>query len=137
SARALAAQDRVQPGAVQVTSPAGGTTVSTANVTLTGTAAAGSGITSLVVGGQTAPVAPGGTWSAQVPLSPGANTITALATDGAGATAQAQVTVVYQPPATPPPVATCHVPRVEGMKLHDAERGVRKAHGQVGRGQWV
>jgi len=44
---------------------------------------------SIVVGGQTVPVASNGGWTAQVPLSPGTNTITALATDGAGATAQA------------------------------------------------
>jgi hypothetical protein len=132
NALALAAQDRFQPAAVQITSPADGTTVSTAGVTLSGIATAGSGIKSLVVGGQTVPVTPGGTWSAQVPLSPGANTIAALATDGAGATTQAQVTVVYQPPA-PPPVAKCHVPRVKGMKLPAAEKALRKAHCKVGK----
>jgi Glucodextranase, domain B/PASTA domain len=133
---AMAAQDRFQPAAMQITSPAGGTTVSTANVTLTGTAFAGSGINSVVVGGQAVPVAPGGTWSAQVPLSPGANTITALATDGAGATTQAQVTVVYQPPAPPPPpppIAKCHVPRLKGMKLRAAEKALRRAHCRVGK----
>jgi hypothetical protein len=132
NALALAAQDRFQPAAVQITSPAGGATVSTTSVTLSGIATAGSGIKSLVVGGQTVPVAPGGTWSAQVPLSPGANTVSALATDGAGATAQAQMTVVYQPPA-PPPVAKCHVPRVKGMKLPAAEKALRKAHCKVGK----
>jgi hypothetical protein len=130
---ALAAQDRFQPLAVQITSPAGGTTVSTPSAPLTGTAFAGSGIKSLVVGGQAVPVAPDGTWSAQVPLSPGANTITALATDGAGATTQAQVTVAYQPPAPPPPVAKCHVPRVKGKKLRAAEKALRKAHCKVGK----
>ena len=63
---------------------------------------AGSGITSLVVGGQSVPVGPTGLWTAQVPLSPGTNTITALATDGAGATAQAQIAVVYTPPPPAP-----------------------------------
>lgn len=131
---AMAAQDRFQPPAVKITSLADGTTVSSADVTLSGTAIAGSGITSVVVGGQTVPVAPGGTWSAQVPLSPGANTITAVATDGAGATTQDQVTVVYQPPAPPPaPVAKCHVPRVKGMKLRGAEKALRKAHCRVGK----
>jgi hypothetical protein len=133
---AMAAQDRFQPAAVQITSPADGTTVSAANVTLTGTATAGSGIRSLVVGGQAVAVAQGGAWSVQVPLSPGANTITALVTDGAGATTQAQVTVVYQPPAPPPPppvVAKCHVPRIKGMKLRAAEKALRKAHCRVGK----
>ena len=70
-------------------------------MTVSGIADAGSGVSSIVVGGQTVPVASNGGWTAQVPLSPGTNTITALATDGAGATAQAQVAVVYNAP--PPP----------------------------------
>ena len=98
TALALAAQDRFEPPSVVIAPPAGGTTVSTATTTLSGIASAGSGITSLVVGGQTVPVASNGAWTAQVPLSPGTNTITALATDAAGATAQAQVAVVYNPP---------------------------------------
>jgi hypothetical protein len=135
---AMAAQDRFVPPAVQIASPADGTTVSSSGVTLSGIAAAGSGIKSLVVGGQSVPVASDGTWSTQVPLSPGSNTITALATDGAGATPQAQVTVVYQPPAPPPPtttpvVAKCHVPRLKGMKLPAAEKALRNAHCKVGK----
>lgn len=131
---ALDAQDRFQPPAVSIASPGGGSTVSTSSVPLTGTAAAGSGIKSVDVGGQTVPVDSAGVWSAQVPLNPGSNTITALATDGAGASAQAQVTVVYQPPApvTSPP-ATCKVPRLKGMKLAKAEKALRKAHCRVGK----
>jgi Glucodextranase, domain B/PASTA domain len=135
---AMAAQDRFQPAVVQIVSPAEGTTVSSPSVTLSGTAAAGSGIKSLVVGGQSVPVAADGTWSTQVPLGSGANTITALATDGAGATPQDQVTVVYQPPASAPPppapvVAKCHVPRLKGKKLPAAEKALRKAHCRVGK----
>jgi hypothetical protein len=133
---AMAAQDRFQPAAVQITSPAAGATVSAANVTLTGTAVAGSGIKSLVVGGQAVPVAPDGTWSAQTALTPGSNTITAVATDGAGATTQAQVTIVYEPPVSPPPPAPparCHVPRVKGKKLSAAEKALHNAHCKVGK----
>ena len=79
-------------------SPASGTAVSSPTVTVSGIADAGSGVSSIVVGGQTVPVASDGAWTAEVPLSPGTNTITALATDGAGATAQAQLAVVYNPP---------------------------------------
>lgn len=135
---AMAAQDRFQPITVQITPPAGGTTVSTPNVTLTGIAAAGSGIKSLVVAGQSIPLAPDGSWSAQTTLSPGSNTITALATDAAGATSQALVTIVYQPPAAPPPPTPpmpmkCNVPRVKGMKLVRAEKALRRAHCKVGK----
>ncbi len=132
SGLALAAQDRLQAPAVTIASPANGATVSSPTVMLAGTATAGSGIKSLVVGGQPVTVDSGGMWSAQVPLSPGANTITAVATDGAGAIVQAQVTVAYQPPAAPP-AARCRVPRTKGMKLSKAERTLRRAHCRVGK----
>ncbi len=137
SALALAAQDRFEPAQVQITSPASGSTVATPNITLTGIADAGSGVKSLMVGGQAVPVASDGSWTAQVPLSQGSNTITALATDGAGATSQAQVVVVYRPPAPPapttPPTAKCKVPKIKGMKLAAAEKALRKAHCKPGK----
>jgi hypothetical protein len=92
-----------------------------------------------LVAGQTVDVAPGGSWHAEVPLSPGSNTITAVATDAAGASTQSQVTVVYQPlvqgTGLPPVVASsvCKAPRIKGMKLPAAERAIRRAHCQVGR----
>lgn len=134
---ALAAQDRLQPLAVSVTSPASGTTTSIPSVSVNGTATAGSGISSLVVAGQTVPVGSGGTWSAAVPLASGSNTINVLATDGAGATAQGRLSVIYQvppPPASqPPPPTRCKVPRTKGMKLRGAEKALRRAHCRVGR----
>jgi hypothetical protein len=133
TALALAAQDRFEPPAVVIAPPAGGTSVSTATTTLSGITTAGSGVKSLLVGGQTIPVASNGAWTAQVPLSPGTNTITALATDAAGATAQAQVAVVYNPPPTPPAPARCQVPRTKGMKLPAAEKALRRSHCKVGK----
>jgi hypothetical protein len=144
SALALAAQDSLAPASVVISSPASGTVVGTPTATLSGIASAGSGIKSLLVAGQPVPVGPGGAWSAQVSLVPGSNTITALATDGAGATVQAQVTVLFQPPAVtssspsppapaPPPVGGCKVPRIKGMKLRAAERAIRRAHCKVGK----
>jgi hypothetical protein len=81
------------------------------------------------------PVGQGGGWSADVPLSPGANTIAAVATDRAGASFEAQVTVVYTPPAPAPAPSgpVCRVPRTKGMKLPAAERALRRAHCRVGR----
>jgi hypothetical protein len=132
---ALAAQDRLQPLAVSVTSPASGDTVSSSPAAVMGTATAGSGISSLVVGGQTVPVEPTGTWRADVPLTPGSNTIDILATDAAGNTAHGQLTIVYAPPAPPPPPppVKCKVPRTKGMKLPAAERALRRAHCRVGK----
>jgi hypothetical protein len=129
---ALAAQDRFEPPSVVIGPPAGGTTASTASTTLSGIVSAGSGIKSLAVDGQAVPIGSDGTWSAQVPLSSGTNMITAVATDGAGATAQAQVAVAYNPP-PPPPVVMCKVPKTRGMKLNAAEKALRRAHCQVGK----
>jgi Glucodextranase, domain B/PASTA domain len=137
-ALALEAQDVLEAPSVAITSPAQGTTVSTSSVNLSGVAGAGSGITALSVGGQPVPVAPGGSWNAQVALSPGSNTITALATDAAGATVQTQVTVLYTPPVSiqqqpGTTVVVCKVPRIKGMKLPAAEQALRRAHCRVGR----
>jgi Glucodextranase, domain B/PASTA domain len=128
----LAAQDGVQPPAIAITSPADGSTVSTPIIDVTGTAGAGAGLASLSVSGQTVPVGPGGSWSAQIPLSPGTNTITAVGTDLAGERVEAQVTIAYVPP-PPPPGPVCKVPRTKGMKLSAAERALRRAHCRVGR----
>jgi glucodextranase-like protein/PASTA domain-containing protein len=137
TALALDAQDQVQPLAVSITSTANGATTSASPVTVAGKATAGSGIHSVVVAGQTVPVEQDGTWSADVPLNPGSNTINILGTDAAGAIAQGQVTIVYQPPppprAEPPPAAKCKVPRTKGMKLPAAERALRRAHCRVGK----
>ncbi|MBV8219582.1 MAG: PASTA domain-containing protein [Solirubrobacterales bacterium] len=134
TALASAAQDRFNAPSVVIGSPANGTTTSSPIVTLSGMSSAGSGIASLVVGGQQVPVASDGTWTTQVALSPGTNTITALATDGAGATAQAQVAVTYIPPSPPPPPPVrCRVPQLKGKKLAAAERALRQAGCRVGK----
>jgi hypothetical protein len=137
-ALALAAQDQFQGLSIVIGSPATGSTVSTPTVPVSGMTSAGAGITSLIVGGQPVPVAPDGSWTAQVPLSPGANTIAAVATDAAGATTQAQLAVTYNPPAARAPVAVrCVVPKTKGMKLPAAKKAVRRAHCQVGKIKWV
>ncbi|HUA72629.1 MAG TPA: PASTA domain-containing protein [Solirubrobacteraceae bacterium] len=135
---ALAAQDQFEPPSVVIGPLSSGTTVSSPSTTLSGIASAGSGIKSLVVGGQPVPMASDGTWSVQVPLNPGTNTITALATDGAGETAQQQVAVVYNAPAPSPspsssPPVKCRVPKTKGMKLNAAEKALRRAHCKVGK----
>jgi hypothetical protein len=136
--QSLTAQDHFQAPSLAITSPGNGTIVSTPTVTVTGSASSGSGIASLSVGGQSVAVGPGGAWSAQVPLNPGTNTITALATDGAGVTAQTAVTVIYQPPAPPPapPAPVCKVPRTKGMKLAAVKRALHRNHCRVGRIVW-
>ncbi|HUA70084.1 MAG TPA: hypothetical protein VMA96_03350 [Solirubrobacteraceae bacterium] len=88
---------------VLITSPA--PTTSTPEVIVSGTAADANGVSSLTVNGQAVAVGPGGAWTATVPLTQGANTITAVATNVFGHTAQAQTTVTYTPAVSPLPAA--------------------------------
>jgi hypothetical protein len=83
---------------VSITSPGGGTTVDTSSVTVTGTASDPTGINSVTVNGQAATLDAGGAFSAPVTLAPGANTITAVASDGDGITGQQEIMVTYRKP---------------------------------------
>lgn len=83
------------PPPLTITSPTGGTHVSTPEVTVTGTAEPGS---SLVVDGYAVAVSSSGAFSVALPLSSGANTITATEKDAAGNTASQSVVVTYDNP---------------------------------------
>ena len=93
--------DTTQP-ALNISSHVSGQTVTTASITLAGTATdsglGNSGITSVTVNGA---AATGGattgsgtaTWSGSVALSSGANTLTVVATDGAGNSRSTQISI--------------------------------------------
>ena len=139
-ALALAAQTQLPHPSITISPPAGGMTVSSPGITLTGTATAKAGIKSLVVAGKAVPVAPDGSWSATVGLQLGPNTISMVATDDFGDTTTTVETVVYTPPpvapaalVTPTPLVACHVPRIKGMKLRAAEKALRRVHCRVGK----
>jgi uncharacterized membrane protein len=95
------------PPTLTITSHTNGQTVTTGNITLSGTATdsgtGGSGITGVTVNGTaTGATATGnGTanWSRALTLTPGANTITVVATDGAGNNRSVTITVTYNAPA--------------------------------------
>jgi Glucodextranase, domain B len=88
---------------VAIASPGTGTATSQPQAVVAGTATDANGLSSLTVAGQPVAVGPSGAWTATVPLTPGANTITAIATNVFGHTAQAQTTVTYTPVVPPPP----------------------------------
>ena len=114
---ATAARDAMQAPSVAISSPAGGSTVTSSPVTVTGSASAGSGVKGVTVNGIAATLS-GGTWRASVALTRGQNTISATATSDAGNTAKASETVTYTPPVvvTPPvPVAPSHQPEVQAF----------------------
>lgn len=92
-----------QPPTLAIAAPASGATVSTASVTVSGTASAGTEAPSLTVDGHAVSVGAGGAWSTSVALSAGTDTITALATDRLGLTAEKSVVVTYKPVSSPPP----------------------------------
>jgi hypothetical protein len=93
---AAAAQAAYVPS-VAIGAPANGDSSSQPQVTISGTASDQTALNSLVVNGTSVQVAEDGTWSATVPLNVGSNTITAVATNVFGHTAQAQIGVTYVP----------------------------------------
>ena len=80
---------------LSITAPANGTTLAVPSVTVSGTAADTGALASVTVNGSAVSVSPTGTWTSTVALTPGANTITATATDQAGLTSSAAITVNY------------------------------------------
>jgi len=94
--------------AVSISSPASGSTITSATpaVTVSGTASDAVALSSLTVNGKAVAVAAGGTWSTSVPLTAGTNTITATATNQSGLSKSASVTVTYAPVAPRPAPAT-------------------------------
>jgi Glucodextranase, domain B len=88
-----------------IASPANGSSSTSAGVTVSGTASDDAGIASLTVNGHAVSVQSDGSWSAPVTLAPGANTVTAVATDADGITTQRQITITYTPHPSSPPTA--------------------------------
>lgn len=117
---AAAAEQSFKP-AVSIASPADGFNSSASSVTVSGTASDAVQLASLAVNGAAVPVGADGSWSHALTLHPGANTITAVATNSDGGTAQSQITVNYVPPVAPPAVA--HLSLAGG--LHLLPSGVR------------
>jgi hypothetical protein len=92
--------DQAQPPSIAISAPGEGVALGAPVVTVNGTASAGSGISSVSVNGVAAAVS-GSSFSASVPIVPGADGITAKVTSVAGNTATAQLAVSYVPPTSP------------------------------------
>ena len=130
-----AAADPFGSPTVRISSPANGALIHASTVTVGGTAIDNVGVSSLTVAGHAVALGPGGAWSTAVALSPGANTIAAVAHDAAGDTGEAQIGVTYQPATTPPVKAKtkCKVPRLTGKTLKAAKKALDKAHCRAGK----
>jgi hypothetical protein len=83
---------------ISIAAPRSGLDTPQRIVTVSGAAGDGTALTGVTVNGRAVPMGAGGAWSAPVSLTPGLNTISAVATNAFGNTAQAQTTVVYVPP---------------------------------------
>lgn len=106
-----------------VTSPGNGAIVGEPTVTVAGTARDNKGIASVTVNGAAASRA-GEAFSAPVALAPGGNTVTVVATDTAGNTATAVLTVTYVVPNPPTggqgTVRRCIVPKIKAGSTQKA-----------------
>ena len=107
------------PPTLSITSPLNGATVTSASLPISGTATdngnGNSGISSVTVNGiaassDTASGANTANWNTTIALNSGANTVTVIATDGAGNTTQQQISITYNPPDTTPPTLTIASP---------------------------
>ena len=128
TALSRSAEDKVVGPSVSITAPANGSTVTSAAQTVTGTATDNVGVKTLTVNGQPAAVGAGGAFSAPVTLTPGANTITVVATDAEGNSTQAQTVVTYVAAAK-----TCTVPKVTKKTLTAAKKAIKNAGCVVGK----
>lgn len=107
--------DQLSAPTVAITSPAAnGSTVSSPSLPVSGTATDNVGVSTLSINGTSVDVS-GGAWSKTLTLSPGSNTITAVATDAQGNAATATRSVTYTPNA-PKPIATPAIATV--VRLH-------------------
>ncbi|MCW3014469.1 MAG: Ig domain protein group 1 domain protein [Solirubrobacterales bacterium] len=121
---AALAEDSYGGPSVAIAAPAAATTSTVPKVTVRGTASDNRGVARLTVAGLPVPVAADGTWSGEVTLTPGPNTIVAHATDGAGNASEASVAVTYAPVTGTP----CVVPRMKGLRrISSAKKRVTKA----------
>ncbi|HEV8594203.1 MAG TPA: Ig-like domain-containing protein [Thermoplasmata archaeon] len=84
-----------QPPVISITSPATGTTTASPTVTVSGQAETGAAVT---VNGYALTPSPTGAWSVTLVLRPGSNVVTATATDAAGNSATAQISVTFVDP---------------------------------------
>jgi hypothetical protein len=107
-----------------VANPANGSTVATARLPVSGTATDRDAIKSVSVNGQLLGVGTGGGFATTLDLTPGANTITIVATSAAGTQTTVTRTVTFTPPAAPKPPAgpslTVLGPKVIKTKLPKA-----------------
>jgi Glucodextranase, domain B/PASTA domain len=149
-AKSTAHKTVVAAPSVAIDSPADSSTIDAATAHVSGTASSPDGQATVKVNGVEALVGSDGRWSADVPLSEGANQVLATASNKIGVTTNAIVSVTRPPApapaaATTPPAATttttaatakpvrCVVPKLRGKTLAKAKRLLKRAHCRLGK----
>jgi hypothetical protein len=150
-AKANSQKTVVAAPAIGIDSPAGGSTIDAASAHLSGTASSPDGQVTVKVNGVAASVGSDGHWSADVPLSEGANQIIAVASNRIGVTTNAIVSVTRPAAAAAAPAETssttttttpvaatakpvrCIVPKLRGKTLAKAKRLLKRAHCRLGK----
>jgi hypothetical protein len=129
--RAAAAQtDKFGVPTVAITSPSDGTLTQHDAVLVSGTAGDNVGVKSLTVNGAPTVVNSDGKWSQTVLLNEGENTITAVAADGSGLSAQASVKVIRG-------ASACKVPTLVGVTKAQAAAALQANGCGVGKEKLV
>jgi hypothetical protein len=119
-------RDRFSSPTVRILSPRSGASVSNGTLTVRGSVSDPVGVTALTVGGRGVAAAAGGAFTASVKLRTGRNVIAAKATNAAGNTSTASVTVTLK-------AARCKVPKLRGQTLRAAKRSLARSHCGVGK----
>lgn len=127
-----AVEDQAGLPVLTIATPGNGAIVGASPVTVTGTARDNKGIASVTVNGAAAALAGEG-YSAPVALKAGANTVTVVASDAAGNTVTAAITVTLVVPAAAPgprpAVRRCVAPRIKSGSTQSAVKRALVAAG--------
>jgi hypothetical protein len=126
-ATAARAEDRLAGPAVSIASPAPNATVRSAKLVVTGTATDNGGLAAATINGAPLAVGADGTWSANVTLKSGLNTLTVEAVDTQQNKTQAQVAVTYRVAGAP-----CVVPKIVGLTRGGAIARLKRRHCSLG-----
>jgi hypothetical protein len=120
-------RDRMAAPAVTIYHPPNGSVARNSRLAISGRATDNVGVAAFTVAGSGVTLAADGSFSALVRLRPGKNTIVATASDAAGNSTSASIVVTFRP------APQCTVPRVAGLTLAAAKRGLARAHCGVGK----
>jgi hypothetical protein len=125
-AEAYGAEDAFLNPAVHISIPRNGQVTHTADSVVTGTAADLVGISKLTVNRRLVTVNGDGSWSTAVTLRKGKNTFTVVATNAAGNTSTASVSITYKP-------TVCKVPKLAHKSVSAARAALKLGHCALGK----